>query len=65
MTILCVLETQVKGFGAKNLTRKNGKNHLLHYSGNLSKSVKVVCAMIKLKRQADFGKNKQNDDEIR
>ena len=65
MTILCVLETHLKGFGAENLTRNNIKNHLLYYSGNLSKSAKGVCAIIKPNRQADFGKNKQNDDQIR
>ena len=54
MTILCVLDTDLKGFSGKKLTRNNGKNHLLCYSGSLSKSVKGVCPMIKPNKQVDF-----------
>ena len=54
MIIFCVQETHLREFGAKNLTANSGKNFLLCYCGNLSKSINGVAMMIKPNRQVEF-----------
>ena len=54
MDALTIQETHMKGYGAITLTSSTGKNYLLYYSGNETKSRNGVGIMIPSTKNVDF-----------